>query len=242
MAERFTKLFELPGGLYAAGAPVLIRAGVLLRDSVTRNVIAQLKFYNLDARTIRSLKLTLVLWDGEGNMLGEELPRSYTNLRAAQDDEFGQRTALLLPYREAVSFSTWVSEVVFADGTRWKDAGEIWEHVDRQKTLAEAYGSEAMAEQFRIRYGGDCRFAPVESRGLWQCTCGIVNREDEKSCHRCHRVRRALLNVNPDSLRGECAQRLEEEKKKQEAATAAKSGTKGTTPSTAAKKPTKKGH
>ena len=123
MAERFTKLFELPGGLYAAGAPVLIRAGVLLRDSVTRNVIAQLKFYNLDARTIRSLKLTLVLWDGEGNMLGEELPRSYTNLRAAQDEEFGQRTALLLPYREAVSFSTWVSEVVFADGTRWKDSG-----------------------------------------------------------------------------------------------------------------------
>ena len=216
MAERFTRLFELPGGLYAAGAPVLIRAGVLLRDSVTRNVIAQLKFYNLDARTIRSLKLTFVLWDGEGNMLGEELSRSYTNLRAAQDEEFGQRTALLLPYREVVSFSTWVSEVVFADGTRWKDAGEIWEHVEQQKSLKEAYGSEAMAEQFRIRYGGDCLYAPLESRGLWQCTCGTVNHEDEKSCHRCHRVLRALLNVNADSLRGECAQRLEEEKQQEE--------------------------
>lgn len=212
MAERFTRLYELPGGLYAPGAPVLIRAGALLRDTISKNVIAQVKLYNLDARTIRSATLALVLWDAEGNSLGEEIRRSFANLRAGQDAEFGQRTALVLPYREASSFSVWVAEVVFADGTRWEDSGEIWEAVARPVSLEDAYGSEEMAAQFRIRYGTDCRYAPHEDRWLWQCTCGTVNRENEKSCHRCHRVRRAQLNVNEDSLRGECAQRLEEEK------------------------------
>lgn len=212
MAERFTRLYELPGGLYAPGAPVLIRAGALLRDTISKNVIAQVKLYNLDARTIRSATLALVLWDAEGNSLGEEIRRSFANLRAGQDAEFGQRTALVLPYREASSFSVWVAEVVFADGTRWEDSGEIWEAVARPVSLKDAYGSEEMAAQFRIRYGTDCRYAPHEDRWLWQCTCGTVNRENEKSCHRCHRVRRAQLNVNEDSLRGECAQRLEEEK------------------------------
>lgn len=213
MAERFTKLYELPGGLCAPGAPVVIRAGALLRDTITKNVVAQVKLYNLDTRTIRSAKLALVLWDSEGNSLGEEIQRSFTNLRAAQDEEFGHRTALVLPYREACSFSVWVAEVVFTDGTLWEDSGEIWEPIARQITLKEAYKSEEMAAQFRIRYGTDCRYAPQEDRLLWQCTCGAINRESEKSCHRCHRVRRALLNVNVDSLRNECEQRLEEEKR-----------------------------
>lgn len=213
MAERFTQLYELPGGLYAPGAPVLIRSGELLRDALTKNVVVQLKLYNLDPRTIRGVTLALVLWDEEGNPLGEELERSFTNLRAAQDDEFGHRNALVVPYREVSSFGVWIKEVVFADGSGWVDSGEIWEHVDPPVKLAAAYNSREMAAQFRIRYGTDCRYAPREGRWLWQCTCGTVNRENEKSCHHCHRVRKALMNVNVDSLRSECLQRLREEKR-----------------------------
>ena len=211
MAERFTKLYELPGGLYAPGAPVLIRAGALLRDNLAKNTVVQMKLYNLDPRTIRSVKLAICMWDDGGQSLGDEILRSYTNLKAARDEEFGQRTALVLPYREVASFSAWVSEVVFADGSRWDDGGEIWEPVARPLTLKDAYGSEEMAAQFRIRYGTDCRYAPQEDCGLWQCTCGVVNRAEEKSCHSCHRVRKALLSVNEDSLRHECEERLKNE-------------------------------
>ncbi len=221
MAERFSRIFELPGGVYAAGAPVLIRAGVLLRDTITKNVIAQLKLYNLDTRIIRTVRLALTLLDEDGNALGEELLRSYSNLRAVRDEEFGHRVALVIPYRETSSFSVRVKEVLFADGTSWTDFGESWEPVERQVTLAEAYQSEEMAAQFRIRYGTDCRFAPVEGNLLWQCTCGAVNHTDEKSCHRCHRVRKAQLNVNMDSLRNECAERLKEEQLQLESEAAA---------------------
>ena len=211
MAQRFTRLYELPGGLYAAGAPVLIRAGVLLRDHYAQNTVVQMKLYNLDERTIRSIKVAICMWDDGGTRLGDEILRSYTGLKVARDEEFGQRTALVLPFSEAASFSAWVSEVIFSDGTRWDDNGEIWEPVAKQVTLQEAYGSEEMASQFRIRYGTDCRYAPQESGVLWQCTCGVVNRMEEKSCHNCHRVRKALLNVSEASLRQECEDRLQNE-------------------------------
>ena len=32
MAERYNKLYSLPGNLYAAGSPVIICAGALLKD------------------------------------------------------------------------------------------------------------------------------------------------------------------------------------------------------------------
>ena len=53
MAQRFTKLYELPSGCYAPCAPVMIRAGALLRDNYSKNAVVQLRLYNLDERTIR---------------------------------------------------------------------------------------------------------------------------------------------------------------------------------------------
>lgn len=211
MAQRFTKLYELPSGCYAPCAPVMIRAGALLRDNYSKNAVVQLRLYNLDERTIRSAKLAIYMWDDGGQQLGDEILRPYTGLKVGQDEEFGQRTALVLPFREVASFTACVAEVVFADGTRWRDKGDMWEPIARPILLKDAYGSEEMASQFRIRYGTDCLYTPQESGLLWQCTCGVMNHPEEKSCHHCHRVRKALLNVSEDSLRQECEERLKNE-------------------------------
>ncbi len=55
MAERYTKLYTLESALYAEGAPVIIAAGALLDDSVTRRTLVQLKFISL-LRVIGYLK------------------------------------------------------------------------------------------------------------------------------------------------------------------------------------------
>ena len=212
MADRYTKLFELPGGLYTSGSPVLIRAGALLRDSLSKALICQLKFCNLDPRNVRSLTVALQLCDDAGRSIGEEMTRQYLDLDAKRDTDFGQTTALRIPYRNARGFSVRVTEVIFADRTRWQDSGAPWVSVSRPKLLREAYGDEEMASQFRIRYGNDCRYAPFEDGELWFCTCGAVNRRSENTCHHCRRVRKALLAVNPTSLRNECDMRLEQER------------------------------
>lgn len=217
MAERYKRVFSLPGGLYASGAPVLIRAGALLYDTLSRNLLCQIKFYNLDESAVRSLTLSLQLKDSAGQEIGKEVRREYRDLQAERDAEFGQNTALLLPYRNARGFSARVIRVVFDDGTVWEDEGEPWLPTIRQKTLREAYGDEEVAAQFRVRYGIDCQFAPCEDGELWYCTCGTVNDREENSCHTCKRVRKALLSVNEDALRRECRQRLENESLREEA-------------------------
>ncbi len=211
MAERFTKLFELPGGFYATGAPVLIRAGALLRDNLSHGVLCQLKFYNLDTRTIRSMRVVLQLRDSLGRDLGKEIERSYLDLRAEHDTEFGQGTALILPGRQARSFTVRVTEVGFEDGTAWLNRTAEWYAVEKHRTLADAYGDAEMATQFQIRYGADCLFEPLAERELWYCTCGLVNRSGEPVCHGCRRVRKALLAVDAEELRQECERRLAEE-------------------------------
>ena len=110
MAQRFTKLYELPNGFYAPGAPVMIRAGALLRDNYSKNAVVQLRLYNLDERTIRSAKLAIYMWDDGGQQLGDEILRPYTGLKVGQDEEFGQRTALVLPFREVATFSACVAD------------------------------------------------------------------------------------------------------------------------------------
>ena len=59
MAERYSKLFSLTKNLYSNTSPVIIQAGALLLDTKTTKVLAQLKFKNIDKRTIKSLKIQL---------------------------------------------------------------------------------------------------------------------------------------------------------------------------------------
>ena len=212
MPERYTKLYELPSSLYSPGAPVMLRAGALLRDNLSRNVLAQLKLYSLDKRTITAVKVAIEMLARNGDNLGGELMRSYTDLNVSQDEEFGHRTAQVLPFREIDSFRARVAEVRFSDGSSWEDPGHGWIPVAPPITLAEYYNSEEMAAQFRIRYGTDCIYAPQDLGEIWQCTCGTINFREEKSCHCCHRVRKAQLGVNEDSLRHECELRLKNEK------------------------------
>lgn len=57
MADRYTKLFSLPADLYAAGSPVIIAAGNLLKDSQTGETLAQLKIQSIAKKTIKAEQL-----------------------------------------------------------------------------------------------------------------------------------------------------------------------------------------
>ncbi len=207
MAQRFDRLYELPGGLYAPGAPVLIRAGALLQDRRTRNVLLQLKFYNLDAAVIDALTVALDFPE----LPGVTLKRSYTRLDAATDEEFGQEKALILPHRSVRSFRVRVICVEFADGDFWDGESAVWESVPKAQTLEDALGSEEMADQFRAHYGTDCVYMPQRFGDLWQCTCGTLNTSADERCRNCPRPLQSLLDIDLDALRAECERHITRE-------------------------------
>lgn len=71
MAERYTRLFVLPTSFYAENAPVLIRAGALLRDAYSQDLLVQLKFYNLDPEEVTGLKVRIQMLDALGPRSGK---------------------------------------------------------------------------------------------------------------------------------------------------------------------------
>lgn len=217
MAERYERLYALEHRLHAPDAPVLIAGGSLLRDGYTGNLLCQLKLLNIGEKPIKALSAAIAMLDTTGAPLGKELRHQYLDLQAGRDDSFGEKTAIVLPRKDARAFRARVTEVIFQDNSRWQRPDEEdWSALRDQRTLEEEYGDRELANQFRIRYGPDCTHAALEDGELWYCTCAAVNRADENSCHRCHRVRSALLDVNPVSLRAECAERLKSEQVRQE--------------------------
>lgn len=221
MSERFLRLFYLPEALYAEGAPVLVAAGALLKDSETGNVLAQLKFHSISDKVIKAITVQITPFDTANKPLGEQIEYQYLDLKANRDEEFGQKVPVKLPNAAARAFKVAVKEVVFEDNSIWTSGGSPWEELSRPVPLEKAFQDAALAEQFRWQYGQECKFAFKREKDLWRCACGAVNHKEESICHRCGKQASVLENVDLEELRENLAQRIEREKEKAAAEKAA---------------------
>lgn len=211
MAERFERRFALENDLYTPGAPLLLRAGALLYDRYSGQMLAQLKFKNIAPESIRMLKVRVRMLDSLSEPLGQPVDYCYQDLDIPRDGEFGRNTAIVLPNRNVRAFTTEVLELVFAGGGRWTPGDAPWQPLAPPRPLAQELGGEELALQYRTQYGPDCAWALQEQEDLWTCVCGGINRREEDKCHSCRRSLEALREVNLSSLRADCDKRLEQE-------------------------------
>ena len=122
MAERYTRLFSLPQDLYAPGAPLVIAAGALLKDSQTGSVLAQLKLRSLSDVTISAVKLQVVGYDrldpktGRVNRYKIRYRDTRWAIGARPDSTVDAKTIKNLPWAEG-----WI----YAKYTVY-EAGESW--------------------------------------------------------------------------------------------------------------------
>lgn len=215
MSERYSKLFALPENLYAAGSPVVIAAGALLKDNQTGKVIAQLKMRNISQKSIKAAKVCIYPLDTVGNSLGEKIEYQYLDLSAARDEDFGQKAPVALPDAATRSFTASVEEVVFADNSIWSAPGELWEVLDTPGSLR-SIGDAELIKQFCMKYGNNCKNLPLLHKDLWYCACGELNRQGEAECHRCRKSFALLEQIDMDALRKERDTRVAAEKEQAE--------------------------
>ena len=220
MSERYSKLFALPENLYAAGSPVVIAAGALLKDNQTSKVIAQLKMRNISQKPIKAAKVSIHPLDTVGNPLGEKIEYQYLDLSAARDEDFGQKAPVALADASTRSFTASVEEIVFADNSIWTATGEPWEVLDTPGSLR-SIGDAELIKQYRLKYGNNCKNLPLLHKDLWYCACGELNRQGEAECHRCQKSLALLEQIDMDELRKEKDDRLVAEKEQAEKEAAA---------------------
>ena len=137
MAERYTRLFALPNNLYSAGTPVILSAGVILKDNNTNRILAQPKFKNISRKKIKALKICLNLGDSVGRQIDETVSYEYLDLDVARDQEFGQKQAIYLPSYTARSFRVVLREVAFEDNSVWTGENDVSKPLPTQKPITD---------------------------------------------------------------------------------------------------------
>lgn len=220
MSERYSKLFSLPENLYAAGSPVMIAAGALLKDNQTGKVIAQLKIRNIQDWRIKAATVCITPLDTVGNPLGETVRYQYLDLNVGRNEEFGQKAAIALPDASTRSFAVCVTEAVFVQNTIWTETGACWEKLSVPDSL-QSLGNSELIKQFRIEYGNDCKNLLLEEKDLWHCVCGGLNHTDENQCHHCRKSLSELRAIDLDKLQTEKDARVAAEKEQAEKEAAA---------------------
>lgn len=123
MDERFTRLFSLPENLGLDGCPIVISAGVLLKDNVTRKKLVQLKLRNLSSQEIKAVQVKINAYDTTGTALDGVVTFSYLDLSVPLDGDFGSQTPIWLPDTATRSFTVDILSVTLADGTVYVPVG-----------------------------------------------------------------------------------------------------------------------
>ena len=116
MAERYTRLYTLQENLYQEGSPILISAGVLLKDTSTGKLLVQLKFRNISDCVINAVKVKINSFDPAGTVLNGVESFSYLDLSVGKDGDFGQKKPIPLPDVTARSFSVEILSVMHSGG------------------------------------------------------------------------------------------------------------------------------
>lgn len=214
MSERYTKLFSLPENLYAETSPVVIAAGALLKDNATGRVLAQLKFRNITGRVIKALRVSITPLDTMGAPLGEAVSHQYLDLSAGRNEEFGQKVPVALPDAAARSCSVSVAEAIFSDNSLWAASAAPWESLPAPVFLSSVLRDQELEKQYGLKFGGGCRYSPMEHKDLWYCTCGALNTREDPCCHKCHNSLAAFRALDMDALKAERDERLAAEAQK----------------------------
>ena len=126
MSERYVKVFGCEDNLYSANAPVIIRAGALLKDTESGRMIAQLKLQNVSEKKISYVKASITMLDAAKNQMGDSFDAEYLDLAVLGFEMFGNKNAVVLPNSSVRAFRVGIKSVAFTDGTVWSGDGAEW--------------------------------------------------------------------------------------------------------------------
>ena len=214
MSERYTRVFALEENLYAEGLPVIISAGVLLKDNTTGNILGQLKYKNVSDKTIKGLSVELELFDNANRPLDNTVSYQYLDFSAGPKESFGTQTAIPISDNTARGFKIKIKEVIFTDITIWQGSVDELKPIPKSESLAEYYQDSALVAEYRRLCGAGSKYLPKEYCDLWICTCGEINAKGQ-DCGACS-INFEYATDNLEKAREEKAKHDEERKRREE--------------------------
>ena len=210
MAERYEKVFSQADNLYCTGAPLVLEKGALLKDGLTQNIVAQLKFKSIQDKVIKAVTVKILSYDTLGKPLKEETQYQYLDLFVKRDESFGEQVPIIVVNSQTRSYQIIVSQVIFVNNTIWT-GNEVWTLLAQAPSCNKVFQEPELCKQYSIEFGSKKGRMHSIQRDLFICACGAINRLDEEKCHQCGLPKEKLLNFNKNELQKNCQIRLEKE-------------------------------
>ena len=180
-----------------------------------------LVLFNLEEKLVRSVQVSLALFDGEGNAVTQRMERAM-GLEGESKGYF--------EINVGVADGAWVRGVFPTVEKVWFDDATVWR---RNQSADQDYEPNAlpagrMLDHLRLIAGADALGFPSDQGPLWICVCGRPNPRSEAVCRRCGRdCQQMFAQFNPaavqtwmeehDRRQQEQAKRLREEEAREAA-------------------------
>ncbi|MCR5294234.1 MAG: hypothetical protein K6E30_03530 [Lachnospiraceae bacterium] len=187
MSDRFSEVFRLPENLYVEGSPVLLEAGVLLKDNHTQKILAQMKFRNLSGKNLKGIRIHLGLFGIDGSVIYPDFEYSYLDINAVPDAEFGSRTPVFLPDNLVREMRFMGLCAFYSDGSSTVTENLEWTTLPAQELIQDHFQDPVLLQQWHLELGERSGFVPTKVMGLYRCTCGAINLKSAEKCIICKR-------------------------------------------------------
>ena len=174
MNTRFDILYNLPNVLYIQGAPIIIVAGALLKDTMSGSIVAQLKYQSVSDKKISALKIDILPMDVTMQISDKKVEYQYLDLNIRNGQTFGTNKAVIMPQDTTRSFVVSGITVVFSDGEQWSGDGSFIS-LKQTGNLKDEFDNDEIIKQYQLETSCHAKFIPIEENGLWYCTCGTWN-------------------------------------------------------------------
>ncbi len=212
MASRFEILYKLDQQTYSVGLPVVITGGNLLQDNYNGRLFAQLKLKSISFRQISAVEVMIQTMDNY-NRLVETIAFVYDNLRLYRDNTAGDDISIPLEDNRGKKLNAVVTAVVDSSGNEWRENAPKVSVIEEAAPLESRLdGDKQLAKQYRLKYGFEHNYAPTVGEGIWTCSCGAINLDEEDACHSCGFLRKEIMNPDFNALEQDKRQRQKKEK------------------------------
>ena len=185
MSERYIKVFSGNENLFVEGAPLVIRASALLKDTATGKMIAQLKFQNVSEKIVSYVKVTLTQLDSVKKVLDKPFDFEYLDISVAPTEDFGAKNPITLPNASTRAFLVGVVSVGFSDGTVWSSDNTDWNGASADSEIAKKIDAEAIYKKAVVLSKGKDREDVQKAKELFE---SIAETKDVSAeIERCHK-------------------------------------------------------
>ena len=204
--EGYELVWEKPENTIYKDCMVAVESIALIKRKKVHGFYVRCAFRSLNEKAISALKVGFSLKDEAGNTVCSVEDYQYDGFDTARGSIFGQTFAIPVKTEEEneekiCRAEVSLKEVIFDDGQQIKCGAETLT-LPAEENLTDYFGGKELADFYISQVQNKGHLVPVRQNGLWRCTCGAVNREDEAECFECGVSKQLMFDsLDADALK-----------------------------------------